>query len=122
MLKQLFTTLWASFEFHLDVSALSDLGVDAIEVDLHTETEQGGPYFLPMSQSRLQSFDDRPDFDPGLSLDDNQWSWSDAHSLEYAFSDQVWDAKDRSGRSAIDSSPWRFQSYVLCHKSDSPFY
>ncbi len=104
VLKQLFTTLRTSFEFHLNESALSNLGIDASQVDLHEETERGGPYFLPMSQSRLQSLDNLPEFKPNLSLDDNQWSWSDACALEYAFYAQTNSSKDHSLWSAIDST------------------
>jgi hypothetical protein len=58
--------MWKHF-----VEALAELSVDVSVADLHEETAQGGPYYMPISQSRLQSLDQRPEFHPGFSLDDD---------------------------------------------------
>jgi hypothetical protein len=65
-LKQLYKTLRARLDPHLSVLALAELGVDVSMVDLYKETARGGPYYLPMSQSRLQILDERPNFVPGF--------------------------------------------------------
>ncbi len=116
-LKRLLLTLRASFEFHLDVLALSELGVDALRIDLQEETERGGPYFLPISQSYLNSLDNRPDFEAGLSLDDFQWNWSDAGVLQLAFAKQLLTSRDESAWNALDTTKWRHKEYVFSFAS-----
>jgi hypothetical protein len=83
-LKQLYKTLRARLEPHLNILALAELGVDVSMVDLYGEAALGDPYYLPMSQSRLKSLDQRPNFDPVFSMDDYHWNYSDGYVLASA--------------------------------------
>ena len=60
-LKTQFYFLRASLDPHLELDTLAEIGIDVSFVDLHQETREGGSYFLPMIQSRLESFHQRPE-------------------------------------------------------------
>lgn len=112
-LKQLYKTLRARLDPHLSVLALAELGVDVSMVDLYKETSRGGPYYLPMSQSRLQSLDERPNFVPGFSMDDYQWNHSDAYTLLRAFYDQMTRSGEDSLFRAYEKTKWCPKRSVL---------
>lgn len=105
-LSHLFNTFRASLNPHIDVEALAELGVDVSVADLHEETARGGPYYMPISQSRLQSLDQRPEFDPGFSLDDDQWNSSDGCTLLRAFYEQMTESRDGSLFRAYEKTKW----------------
>ena len=80
-LKYLYHAFRATLNPHLDASALVNMGVDVCNADLWEETTREGLYYLPMSQSRLQSVEDRPESDIGFCMDDHQWDGRDAWHL-----------------------------------------
>jgi hypothetical protein len=96
----------ATLNPHLDVEALAELGVDVLIADLHEETARGGPYYTPIPQSRLQSLNQRPEFDPGFSLDDDQWNSSDGCTLLRAFYEQTTESRDSSLSRAYEKTRW----------------
>ena len=105
-LKQLFKTFQDALNPYLDSSALEGLGVDVSMVDLHDETARGGPWYLPMSQSRLEALDERPDFCPGFMMDDEKWNEPDAYVLLHAFYKQLTEPKGNSSFQAYRRTKW----------------
>jgi hypothetical protein len=93
------------------VEALAELGVDVLVADLHEETVRG-PYYTPISQSRLRSLDQRPEFDPGFSLDDDQWDSSDGCTLLRAFYEQMTESRDGSLFRAYEKTIWCLKGSV----------
>lgn len=88
-LEYLYGTLRATFKRHLDSDLLAELGIDVSMVDLYEETEHGGPYYLPMSQIRLESFDTRPDFAPDFCMEHRPWNEGDGSRLLRELTDQL---------------------------------
>ena len=106
-LSHLFMTFRATLNPHLDVIALATLGVDVYFIDLMEESTRGEPYYFPMSQSRLQTLEERPDFDPGFSLDDDDLYRSDGYPLLRAFYKQMTQSKNGSVFRAYEKTKWR---------------
>lgn len=98
---------------HLDVAALADNGVDVSYIDLYQETEHGGPYFLPTSQSRLETLDQRPPFDMLFSMEEVKWNYSDAHVLDQGFGSQLQESRDGGVFEAIKTIQWRIKESVI---------
>ena len=69
--------------------ALAELGVYVFLVELHDEIAWVGPYQLPMSQSRLQTLDGRPEFNPTFMMEDEKWNDTDTYGLVGAFSQHM---------------------------------
>lgn len=109
-LKEQFKALRASLGAHLDVVALADDGIDVSFFDLYQET-QGG-YFLPMSQSRLESLDQRPHFDASFSMEDPQWSYGDALILLSALVNQLIQPHEETLFRGIDVTKWNHKGCV----------
>lgn len=68
------------------------MGVDVMCIDLEEETKRGGPYFQPLSQQRVDSWDLRPEF--RIAIDDEDswgpWSFSDANVVHLALRGQLY--------------------------------
>lgn len=58
-LKKGFKEFSGMMNIHLEDTLLREMGVDPMEIDLEEETQRGGPYFLPLSQERMDSLDMR---------------------------------------------------------------
>lgn len=113
-LKKQFKFLRATLHPHLDVDTLAENGIDVSFVDLQQETRQGGAYFLPMSQSRLESFDQRPVFRVMFSMEEAQWNYSDACVLGMGLCKQLLQSHDdESLFRALDQTKWRLKMSVL---------
>ncbi len=106
---------WKLLDPHLDDTLLSDLSVDHIQIDLENETEQGGAYFLPMSQERIHSLNKRPEFaitfDPEEST--SVWCYDDADAVHMVYRGQLCDSNDETPWNACDATQWRFRLCVL---------
>jgi hypothetical protein len=111
-LKTQFYFLRAILDPHLKLDTLAEIGIDVSFVDLHQETQEGGPYFLPMLQSRLESFHQRPDFEVWFMMEDDEWNYSDAGVLSTAFSNQMLHGQEDSLFRAIDQTQWRLRTLV----------
>ncbi len=107
MLKEQFKILRATFNPHLDVAFLADMRIEVSFIDLHQETQDGGAYYLPMLQSRLDSLDQRPEFRISFSMDDFQWNYSDGVILCGAFSQQLLGIHAETLSRAIEKTKWR---------------
>jgi hypothetical protein len=112
-LKRQFKILRATLDPHLDVGTLADNGVDVTFVDLSKETYRGGAYFIPMSQSRLESLDQRPNFDPVFSMDDYQWNYSDGYVLASALANQLLEPHEETLFRAIETTKWQQKGSAL---------
>jgi hypothetical protein len=108
-LKAQYNHFRAVLDPHLDVGTLAENGVDVSFVDLQHETRQGGAYFLPMSQSRLESLDQRPCFNVRFWMEDEEWNYSDACVLGMALCDQLLQSKDGSLSYAVDKTKWHLK-------------
>ena len=95
---------------HMDTSFLEEAGLDVSFVDLCQETNQGWSFYLPMSQSRLESLNQRPNFDLSFSGDEYQWNFSDADWLHYPFLAQLARLKADSLFRAYEHTPSRPKS------------
>lgn len=116
-LKEQFKALRATLNAHLDVDALADDGIDVSFVDLYQEPQ--GSYFLPMSQSRLESLDQRPHFDPSFSMEDPQWSYGDALILLSALVNQLIQPHEETLFRGIDVTKWNHKGCVMVGTSPS---
>lgn len=100
---------------HLEDTLLCELGIDHIQVDLEDETQQGGPYFLPMSQESIDSLDKRPEFcitfDDDEDLSTSVWDLSDV--VHMAIRAQLYHDNCDGCWRACDQSHWQSQWYVL---------
>ena len=112
-LKTQFYFLQAIHDPHLEQDTLVEIGIDVSLVDLHQETREGGPYFLPMLQSRLESFHQRPDFEVCFMMKDDEWNYSDAGVLSTEFSNQMLYGQENSLFRAIDQTQWRLRTLVF---------
>jgi hypothetical protein len=112
-LSHMFNTFRATLSPYLDGVELADLGIDVLTVDLRKETVQGGPYYLPMSQSRLKALENRPDFDPGFCLEDEDWNYHDGCTLLRNLWEQLTESRDGSVFSAIEKTKWFSKLSVL---------
>lgn len=112
-LSHLFNNFRAILNPHLDVSTLAELGVDVSFIDLHEETARGGPYYLPISQSRLQNFHKRPLFDPGFSLEDDPWNYHDGCTLLDGFAEQMVRSREGTASRAIREKKWYLKPLVI---------
>ena len=111
-LKAQFNLFRATLDHHLDLGTLAENGVDVAFVDLQRETRQGGAYFSPMSQERLESLDQRPCFDVSFWMEDEEWNYSDGHILSGAFGDQMLLSVDGGLYSAIEKTKWQLKMSV----------
>ncbi len=105
-LSDLFMTFRATLNPHLDAITLDALGVDICFIDLSEESTRGEPYYFPMSQSRLQTLDERPDFNPGFLFDEDDWYCSDGCPLLRAFLQQMTESKNGSAFRAYEKTKW----------------
>ena len=110
--------------FHLGDTLLREMGVDAIQVDLEEETRRGGPYFLPMSQERMDSLGWRPEF--CIEFDDDRTiadrHWYDAYQTHAAFRDQLRHPDDVStweAAGALQGTCWQPREYVTANESSA---
>ena len=102
------------YNVSLEDALLREMGVDAVQVDLEEETRRGGPYFLPISQERMDSLDQRPDFH--LPLDDmclSPWWFYDADTICNTFISQLYCNNDGTCSEAWEGTHWRPRLYVL---------
>jgi hypothetical protein len=125
-LKKGFKEFRAMSNVHLEDALLREMGVDAVKVDLEEETKQGGPYFLPMSQERMASLDQRPDFRLHFGeLSDSIWWFYDADHILTTFHDQLFQTKDETCSQAWEGTHWQEREYVsldeCCHYFDLTF-
>lgn len=112
-LKGQYKFLRATLDPHLDVDTLAEKCIDVSFVDLQQETRQGGAYFLPMSQSRLESLDQRPVFRVMFSMEEPQWNYSDACALGIGLCQQLLLPHDEGTYRAVDQTKWRPKMSVL---------
>jgi hypothetical protein len=112
-LKAQFNLVSATLDPHLDLGTLAENGVDVAFVDLQRETQQGGPYFSPMSQERLESLDQRPRFDVSFWMEDEEWNYSDGHILSGALGDQMLLSVEGARYSAIEMTKWHLKMPVF---------
>jgi hypothetical protein len=112
-LKVQFQFLRAVLNPHLELDTLARISIDVSFFDLHRETREGGPYFLPMLQSRLESFHQLPDFNFGFVMEGSEWSYSTAGALNYALFEQMTHGQENSLFRAIDQTQWRLRTLVL---------
>lgn len=112
-LKGQFRVLRATLNPHLDVTTLADNGIDATLVDLHQETRDGGAYFLPMTQNRLDSIGQLAPFRNLFQLEDGPWQYSDAIASASEFQELLHSRKDKTFFPAIKASNWRDKTSVL---------
>lgn len=100
---------------HLDDALLYELGVDHVQVDLEDETEQGGPYFLPMSQERMDNLDKRPEL--AITFDDewssSVWCYDDSDTVNMAYREQLYHSNDETAWSACGATHWKYRWYVI---------
>lgn len=113
-LKKAFYRFSDSLDAHLDDALLYELGVDHVQVDLEDETEQGGPYFLPMSQERMDGLDKRPEF--AITFDDewssSVWCYDDSDTVNMAYREQLYRSNDETAWSACGATHWKYRWYV----------
>jgi hypothetical protein len=112
-LKTQFYFLRAILDPHLELDTLAEIGIDILFVDLHQETRDGGPYFLPMLQSRLESFHQLPDFNVGFMMESDEWSYSHGGVLNHVLYEQMTSGPENSSFRAIDQTQWRPRWLVL---------
>ncbi len=106
-LSDLFMTFRATLNPHLDGTTLEALGVDVCFINLTEESTRGEPYYFPMSQSRLQTLEERPDFNPGFLFDEDDLYCSDGHPLLRAFLQQMTESRNGSAFRAYEKTKWR---------------
>lgn len=111
-LKQLFKTFQDTLNPHLDSSALKGVGVDVSMVNLHEETAHGGPWYLPISQGRLDALDERPDFCPSFMMDDEKWNEPDAYVFLRVFHKQLTETRGNSSFRAYRKTKWSAKGSV----------
>lgn len=91
---------------HLDDTLLQEMGVDPLLIDLEEETERGGPYFLPLSQEKIDALNKRAGFcieydDP---MDTPIHNFCDGDYVNSAFQSQLLFNNDESSCAAYESS------------------
>jgi hypothetical protein len=111
-LKTQFYFLRAILNPHLELDTLAEIGIDVSVFDLHQETREGGTYFLPMLQSRLESFHQLPDFEVGFMMESDEWRYSNAGVLNHALFKQMLHGQGNSLFRAIDQTQWRIRTLV----------
>lgn len=74
--------------------------------DLYEETARGGRHYLPMSQSKLESLDQRPDFFLRFSMDDHQWNVGDASAILNAYTNQMFTTTGDRRLCAWEETKW----------------
>jgi hypothetical protein len=118
-LKKGFNRLSAMLSVHLEDTLLYEMGVDHIQVDLEDETERGGPYFLPMSQERIDALNRRPEVDITFDEDwsSSVWCFSDAETVHLEFRNQLYSNIDESAWKAWEGSHWQPRLYVVAHQT-----
>jgi hypothetical protein len=112
-LKTQFNLVYATLDPHLDLGTLAENGVDVAFVDLQRETRQGGAYFSPMSQERLESLNQRPWFDGRFWMEDEEWNYVDGHILSGALADQMLLRVEGGRYSAIEKTKWHHKMSVF---------
>jgi hypothetical protein len=117
-LKKGFYRLSDSLDTHLKDTLLCDMGIDHIQVDLEDETERGGPYFLPMSQERINALNRRPEVDITIDEDwsTSMWNITDSHIVHFGFRSQLYESSDESAWQAWRNSYWHPCMYVAAHQ------
>jgi hypothetical protein len=117
-LKKGFYQLSDSLNTHLKDNLLCEMGIDHIQVDLEDETERGGPYFLPMSQERMNALNRRPEVD--IIIDEewstSMWDITDSHVVHFGFRSQLHENIDESTWRAWEDSNWQPCAYVAAHQ------
>lgn len=109
-LKKVFQVLRATFDPHLDVGYLGANGVDISFVDLYREPR--GDHFSPMSQSRLDSLEQRPRFNAWYSMEDPQWNYTDAHILLSEFSARLLEQHEETLFCGLQETKWQHRRSV----------
>lgn len=113
-LKKGFNQFSDMMNVHLENTLLCEMGIDSMQIDLEEETERGGPYFLPMSQERMDSLNKRPEFD--ITFDDewsnSVWNFCDGDIINLEFRDQLTCSNDESSWQAYEASHWRPRWYI----------
>ena len=115
-LKKGFRQFLDMMTFHLDDSLLHEMGVDPILIDIEEETRTGGPYFLPMSQARLDSLE-RPSEESRIHFDDEfsdpDGDWSDAYYSCNSIESQLpYTETDINRRAIYQGTQWYPRRYV----------
>ncbi len=111
-LREHFKVLRATLNPHLGLEALAAEGVDVSFIDLLKEKR--GDYFLPMSESRLQTLDQRPPFSLSFSMEEPRWSYGDALMLLDSLGDQLLEYDEETLFRGIDGTKWRHRGSVGC--------
>lgn len=105
-LKEAFREFERMSDFHLNDTLLREMGVDPVLIDINEETRTGGPYFLPMSQSRLEGLEPNEDIKlkmcdgcpiPEFDLDfpdDEPMSIQDLRNEARYSADRIWQQLD----------------------------
>ena len=109
-LKENFKVLRATLNPHLDVQALAAEGVDVSFIDL-LKVKQGD-YFLPMSECRLQSLDQRPTFKLSFSTEEPRWCYRNALMLLDSLGDQLLKHHKKTLCRGIDGTKWHHRGSV----------
>jgi hypothetical protein len=108
-LKKGFHRLSDTLSTHLDDTLLCDMSIDHIQVDLEVETRRGGPYFLPMSQERINALNKGPNVDITMEegWSDSVWSLSESYQVHFGFRSQLYDNIDETVWQAWENSHWQ---------------
>lgn len=113
LLKNLLCQFRATLDPHLDERSLSSHGVDVFEFDLQHETDREGLYFLPITHTRLQHLDRRPNVDVDFDSPRGRCRIQDAIVVDDAIAGQLFSSKDDAdGFQANELSPWRLRRQV----------
>jgi hypothetical protein len=85
---------------------LYERGVDTAEFALTKATLEGGVYFLPMSQERLNSLDKRPPMYEIPFSPVRYTSEADSYMVQAAIIDQINQSKDDDLWKALQHTEW----------------
>lgn len=110
LLKNLLCQFRATLDAHLDKTSLSSHGVDISEIDLQHETDHERLHFLPMTPTRLQQLNKRPDVDLEFDTPRGRCRIQDAIVVDGAIAGQLFNTKDDDlDFQAIEQTPWRLR-------------
>lgn len=113
LLKNLLNQFTATLNPHLDEPLLSRLGVDVSTVDVKQDIDQRATFFHPMTRSRLQALDRRPEVDVEFLLPRGRCRIQEAIVVNDAFTSQLFNTKDENvDFQAVEQSPWRLRRQV----------
>ena len=117
-LKKGFYGLSDTLSTHLEDTLLCDMGIDHIQVDLEDETERGGPYFLLMSQERINAINKGLNVDITMDEDwsDSVWSLSESYEVHWGFRSQLHENIDDRVWQSWENSHWQPSMCVAAHQ------